>query len=67
MPAGECRVSSPGVDLKLDRETRDQIATANRNLSDVRGEIAALKLTIEKLNREIAQMKAKTEPSSKKF
>jgi hypothetical protein len=53
--------------IKLDRETGDQIATANRNLSDARGEIAALKLTIEKLNREIAQMKAKTEPSSKKF
>jgi hypothetical protein len=53
--------------IKLDREIRDQIATANRDLSDARGEIAALKLTIEKLNREIAQMKTKTEPSSKKF
>ena len=53
--------------IKLDRETRDQIAIANRNLSDARAEIAALKLTIEKLNREITQMKAKTEPSSKKF
>ena len=53
--------------VKLDRETRDQIASVNRNLSDARGEIAALKLVIEKLNREIAQMKAKTESSSKKF
>ena len=52
--------------IKLDRETRDRIATANRDLSDARGEIAALKSTIEKL-RELAQMKAKTEPSSKKF
>ena len=51
--------------IKLDRETRDQIATANRALSDARGEIAALKLTIEKLNREIAEIKAKTEPSKK--
>ena len=51
--------------IKLDRETRDQIATANRDLSDARGEIAALKLTIEKLNREIAEIKAKTEPSKK--
>ena len=51
--------------IKLDRETRDQIATANRDLSDARGEIAALKLTIEKLNREIAEIKAKTEPSRK--
>ena len=53
--------------IKLDRETRDQIAIANRNLSDARAEIAALKLTIEKLNREITQMKAKPEPSSKKL
>jgi phage shock protein A len=51
--------------IKLDRETRDQIATANRDLSDARGGIAALKLTIEKLNREIAEIKAKTEPSKK--
>jgi hypothetical protein len=28
---------------KLDRETRDRIATANRDLSDARAEIAALK------------------------
>ena len=52
--------------IKLDRETRDQIATANRDLSDAQGEIAALKLTIEKLNREIAEIKARAEPSSKK-
>jgi esterase/lipase len=51
--------------IKLDRETRDQIATTNRDLSDTRGEIAALKLTIEKLNREIVEIKAKTEPSKK--
>jgi hypothetical protein len=53
--------------IKLDRETRDWIATANRDLSDARGEIAALKSTIEKLSRELAQMKAKTDPRSKKF
>jgi hypothetical protein len=52
--------------IKLDRETRDRIATANRDLSDARGEIAALKLTIEKLNKEIAEIKARAEPSSKK-
>ena len=51
--------------IKLDRETRDQIATTNRDLSDTRGEIAALKLTIEKLNREIAEIKVKTEPRKK--
>jgi hypothetical protein len=53
--------------MKLDRETRDRIATANRDLSDARGEIAALKSTIEKLNREVAQMKAKSTLGSKKF
>ena len=53
--------------IKLDRETRDRIASANRDLSDARGEIAALKSTIEKINRELGQMKAKTESSSKKF
>ena len=53
--------------MKLDRETRDRIATATRDLSDARDEIAALKSTIEKLNRELAQMKAKTAPSNKKF
>ena len=53
--------------MKLDRETRDRIAIATRDLSDARGEIAALKSTIEKLNREVAQMKAKTAPSNKKF
>ena len=53
--------------MKLDRETRDRIATATRDLSDARGEIATLKSTIEKLNRELGQMKAKTAPGSKKF
>ena len=53
--------------MKLDRETRDRIATATRDLSDARDEIAALKSTIEKLNREVAQMKAKSTLGSKKF
>jgi len=35
--------------MKLDRKTRDRIATATRDLSDARGEIAALKSTIQKL------------------
>jgi chromosome segregation ATPase len=52
--------------IKLERETRDRIAAANRDLSDARGEIAELKSTIEKLNRELTQLKAKTEPSGKK-
>ena len=53
--------------MKLDQETRDRIATATRDISDARGEIAALKSTIEKLNREVAQMKAKSALGSKKF
>jgi hypothetical protein len=32
--------------IKLERETRDRIAAANRDLSDARGEIAELKSTI---------------------
>jgi predicted RNase H-like nuclease (RuvC/YqgF family) len=42
--------------IKLDRETRDRIATADRDLSDARREIAALKSTIEKQSRELTQM-----------
>jgi hypothetical protein len=49
--------------MKLDRETKDKIAGASRDLADARGEIATLKSTIENLNRELAQMKAKTEPT----
>jgi hypothetical protein len=52
--------------IKLDRETRDRTAAANRDLSDARGEIVELKSTIEKLNRKLTQLKAKTELSGKK-
>ncbi len=52
--------------IKLDRETRESIASANRDLSDARAEIATLKSAIEKLNRELTQIKAKVEPSEKK-
>jgi chromosome segregation ATPase len=51
---------------KLDRETQDKIAAAGRDLADARAEIAALKAAIEKLNGELAQMKAKAEPAGKK-
>ena len=51
---------------KLARETQEKIATADRDLSAARAEIAALKSTMEKLNSELAQMKAKGEPDSKK-
>jgi hypothetical protein len=58
---------TPWALIKLDRETRGKIASANHDLSNTRGEIAALKSTIGKLDRELGQMKAKTKPSSKKF
>jgi septal ring factor EnvC (AmiA/AmiB activator) len=52
--------------LKLDRETRDRIAAADRDLADARAAIAALKATVEKLNNELAQMKAKVQPEGNK-
>jgi hypothetical protein len=52
--------------IKLARETQEKIATADRDLSAARAEIAALKSTMEKLNGELGQMKVKAEPESKK-
>ena len=51
---------------RLARETQDKITAAGRDLATARAEIAALKSTMEKLNSELAQMKAKAEPSGKK-
>ena len=51
---------------KLARETQDKIAAAGRDLAAARAEIAALRTTVEKLSSELAQMKAKAEPESKK-
>jgi septal ring factor EnvC (AmiA/AmiB activator) len=50
---------------KLDRDTKDKLAAASRDLADARAEIAALKAAVEKLNGELAQMKAKAEPAKK--
>ena len=50
----------------LTRETQDKIAAVSRDLAAARAEIAVLKSTMEKLNSELAQMKAKAEPSGKK-
>ena len=36
--------------IKLDRETRDRIAAADRDLMGARAEIATLKSTVEKLS-----------------
>ena len=52
--------------IKLARETQEKIATADRDLSAARAEIAALKSTMEKLNSELEQVKLKAEPESKK-
>lgn len=52
--------------IKLDHEMHDKNAVADRDLTEARAEIAALKLKIEQLNSELAQMKAKVEPNGKK-
>jgi uncharacterized protein (DUF342 family) len=52
--------------IKLDREMHDKAAAADRELTEARGEIVALKSKVEQLNSELAQMKAKAEPNAKK-
>ena len=51
---------------RLARETQEKIAAAGRDLATARAEIAVLKSTLERLNNELAQMKAKAEPANKK-
>jgi septal ring factor EnvC (AmiA/AmiB activator) len=51
---------------KLAHDIQDKLAADDRNLSVAQAEIAALKTTVEKLNAELAQMKVKPEPGSKK-
>jgi esterase/lipase len=51
---------------RLARETQDKITAAGRDLTAARAEIAALKAAMAKLSDELAQMKAKAEPSGKK-
>jgi len=51
---------------KLARETRASIAASGRELAAARAEIAALKLTVEKMNGELAQMKEKVGSAGKK-
>jgi len=51
---------------RLARETQDKIAAAGRDLTAARAEIATLKAAMAKLTDELAQMKAKVEPSAKK-
>jgi len=51
---------------KLARETNGKLAAAGRDLDAARTEIAALKSALAKLDRELAQMRSKAEPASKK-
>ncbi len=51
---------------KLAHDTQDKLAAAGRDLSSAQAEIAVLKTAVEKLNAELAQLKPKPEPGSKK-
>jgi len=51
---------------KLQRETREKLASAARDAAADRAEIAALKSTVAKLTSELAQLKAKEAAASKK-
>jgi septal ring factor EnvC (AmiA/AmiB activator) len=51
---------------KLAHDTQDKLAAASRDLIAAQAEIATLKTAVDKLNAELAQMKTKPEPSSKK-
>jgi hypothetical protein len=52
--------------VKLSRDTQDRIAATDRGLSAARAEITALTSAIDKLNGELAQVKAKAEAPAKK-
>ena len=51
---------------KLARETEAKLTASGRELAAARAEIATLKSAMEKLNGELAQMKAKVEAAGKK-
>src|SRR5579863_5848800 len=51
---------------KLAHDTQDKMAATDRDLAAARAEITALKATVDKLNAELAQLKAKPEASGKK-
>jgi hypothetical protein len=52
--------------LKQARDMQAKIAVSARDLAAAQAEIAALKLTVEKLGGELAQLKGKLEPAAKK-
>ena len=51
---------------KLTRETQAKVAASGRALATAQADIATLKSAMEKLISELAQMKEKVEPTSKK-
>ena len=51
---------------KLSRETQTKLTASGRELAAARAEIATLKSAMEKLNGELAQLKAKVESAGKR-
>jgi hypothetical protein len=51
---------------KLSRETDEKLAAAARELAAARAEIGTLRSTVEKLNGNLAQIKAKADSGGKK-
>ncbi len=51
---------------KLTRETNDKLAAAARDLAAAKDEIAALKSAVTKLEAELAQLRVKPAPDTKK-
>jgi uncharacterized protein YgiM (DUF1202 family) len=52
--------------IKLDQEMHDRSTAADRDLTEARAAIAALKSKMDELSRELVQMKAKAETNGKK-
>ena len=51
---------------KLAHDSQDKMAATDRDLAAARAEITALKATVDKLNTELAQLKAKPDAGAKK-
>jgi len=51
---------------KLARETQEKITAANRDLAAARAEIVTLRSAVTKLTDDLAQLKAKPDPNTKK-
>jgi chromosome segregation ATPase len=50
---------------KQARESNEKLVAAQRDLATARGEIAALKAALTKIEGDVAQLKAKAEPAKK--